>query len=81
MRLHHKFLTVARKVEENATHYRELLDEQYAKAYPRPDTDSFEKLLEWEQTRAFYTDSTVMRERVLVPYTEDLLDKAENNNS
>ena len=74
MRLHHKFLTVARKVNEDAIHYRELLDEQYKKAYPRPDTDSFEKLLEWEQTRAFYTDSTVMRERVLIPYTEDLLD-------
>ncbi|MDE7093477.1 MAG: hypothetical protein K2O52_01040 [Oscillospiraceae bacterium] len=73
MRFHHKFLTVARKVEEYAYRYKELLDEQYVELYPRPDTDSFEKLLEWEQTRAFYTDSTVMRERVLVPYTEDLL--------
>ena len=73
MWFHHKFLTVARKVDENANRYRELLDNQYAKSYPRPDTDSFEELLEWEQTRAFYTDSTTVRERVLIPYTEDLL--------
>ena len=71
MRLHHKFLTVARKVDEYAFHYKELLDEQYAKSYPRPD--GFEECLKWERTRDFYTDSTVMRERVLVPYTEDLL--------
>lgn len=36
MRLHHKFLMVAPKVDENADRYRKLLDKQYIKSYPRP---------------------------------------------
>lgn len=73
MRFHHKFLTVARAVDDYAFRYKELLDREYEKAYPRPD--GFEECLKWERTRQFYTDSTVMRERVLVPYTEDILEK------
>ena len=73
MRLHNKFLTVARAVEDYAFNYKELLDKEYEKAYPRPD--GFEECLKWERTRQFYTDGTVMRERVLVPYTEDILKK------
>ena len=49
------------------------LDEEYEKEFPRP-TD-FEECLKWEYTRQFYTNGTVMRERVLVPYTEDILEK------
>ncbi|MBQ3256359.1 MAG: TnpV protein [Ruminococcus sp.] len=68
MRFKHKFLTVARSVDKRAWDYRELLDEQYEKMNPRPE--EYNEVLAWEQTRAFYTDSTVMRERVLVPVTE-----------
>jgi hypothetical protein len=68
MRMKHSFLTTARSVDKSAWEYRMLLDEQYAKANPRPNT-GFEANLRWEKTRAFYTDGTVMRERVLVPVT------------
>ncbi len=71
MRLHNKFLTVARKVNETAFAYKELLDRQYEQMNPRPD--DFEECIAWERTREFYTDGTVMRERVLVPHTEDYL--------
>jgi hypothetical protein len=68
MKLKHNFLTVARSVDAAAWEYRELLDKQYAKANPRPF--GFEKIVEWEKTRTFYTDGQVMRERVLIPVTE-----------
>ena len=68
MRMQHSFLTTARSVDKSAWEYRMLLDEQYAKANPRPNT-GFEANLRWEKTRAFYTDGTVMRERVLIPLT------------
>ena len=68
MRMKHSFLTTARSVDKSAWEYRMLLDEQYAKANPRPNT-GFEANLRWEKTRAFYTDGTVMRERVLIPVT------------
>jgi hypothetical protein len=61
MKLKHTFLTVARSVDKAAWEYRELLDKQYAKANPRPS--GFERIVEWEETRAFYTDGQVMRER------------------
>jgi len=61
------FLTVARSVNETAWEYRELLDDQYMKANPRPKT--FEEIVSWERTREFYTDGAVMRERVLIPRT------------
>ena len=35
MRLHHKFLTIARKVDGKADRYREFLDKQYIKSYSR----------------------------------------------
>ena len=73
MRFHNKFLTVARAVEDYAFSYKLQLDEEYEKEFPRP-TD-FEECLKWEYTRQFYTNGTVMRERVLVPYTEDILEK------
>jgi hypothetical protein len=68
LRFQHRYLTEARKVDESAWEYRMLLDEQYAKANPRPNT-GFEENLRWERTRQYYTDSTVMRERILVPPT------------
>jgi hypothetical protein len=68
MELRNQYLTVARSVDKAAWEYRELLDSQYEQMNPRP-TGSFEKIEQWERTRTFYTDSTVMRERVLVPVT------------
>ena len=68
MRMQHKFLTTARSVDRSAWEYRELLDRQYEQMYPRPN-GTFEENLRWEKTRAFYTDGTVMRERVLIPLT------------
>ena len=62
------FEEVARSVDDEAWEYRELLDNQYAKQNPRPQ-NSFEQIVAWEYTRQFYTDSAVMRERVLVPRT------------
>ena len=59
---------VANSVDESAWKYRELLlDKQYAELHPRPK--GFENIVAWERTRIFYTDSAVMRERILIPYT------------
>ncbi|MCL2108496.1 MAG: TnpV protein [Oscillospiraceae bacterium] len=60
------FEAVARSVDDYAWNYRELLDNQYMEVHPRPKT--FEEIVAWEQTRAFYTDDLVMRERVLIPH-------------
>jgi hypothetical protein len=68
MQFHGNYLTVARSVDRSAQEYREILDSQYEQANPRP-TESYEEIRKWETTRAFYTDSTVMRERVLIPIT------------
>ena len=68
MRMKHSFLTMARSVDKSAWEYRELLDRQYEQMNPRPN-GTFEENLRWEKTRAFYTDGTVMRERVLIPLT------------
>ncbi|MDE5834416.1 MAG: TnpV protein, partial [Ruminococcus sp.] len=68
MRLYHRYLTVARSVDRKAQEYRDLLDDQFAEMNPRPT--GFEEVLKWEQARMFYSDSTVMREIVLVPVTE-----------
>lgn len=58
---------VARSVDDTAWDYRELLDSQYMEAHPRPKT--FDEIVKWERTRAFYTDGAVMREKVLIPIT------------
>jgi hypothetical protein len=68
MQFHGNYLTVARSVDRSAKAYKELLDRQYAEMNPRP-TESYEEIQKWEFTRNFYTDGTVMRERVLVPRT------------
>ena len=68
MQFHGNYLTVARSVDRSARKYREILDSQYEQANPRP-TESYEEIRKWETTKAFYTDSTVMRERVLIPIT------------
>ena len=60
-------LDVARSVDERAWEYRELLDNQYAQVHFRPT--EFEEVVAWERTRMFYTDSAVMREKVLFPRT------------
>jgi hypothetical protein len=58
---------VARSVDERAWNYRFLLDEQYEEHYPRPT--EYETVIAWARTRQFYTDSAVMREKVLIPHT------------
>ena len=63
-----QFDAVARSVDRDAWAYRELLDAQYEQMNPRPS--GFEQALQWERARAFYTDSAVMRERVLVAVTQ-----------
>lgn len=68
MQFRNNYLTVARSVDRSAQAYRELLDEQYAQMNPRP-TEDYEEIRKWEETRKFYTDGTVMRERVLIPVT------------
>ena len=68
MQFRNNYLTVARSVDRSASAYRELLDEQYAQTNPRP-TEDYEEIRKWEETRKFYTDGTVMRERVLIPVT------------
>ena len=66
LRFQERFLTEARKVDSSAWAYRELLDRQYEETNPRPNT-GFEANLAWEKNRQLYTDSTVMREVVLIP--------------
>jgi len=79
MQTHHKklvremkskntFLAVAMSVDKSAWEYRAILDRDYAKMNPRPT--KYEDVVKWERTREFYTDSTVMRERVLVAVTQ-----------
>lgn len=70
MKLQNQFLTVARSVERSAWKYREILERDYQKMNPRPQTDSFEEQLRYNRAMDFYTDSTVMRERVLIPVTK-----------
>jgi hypothetical protein len=62
------FLTVARSVDKSAWNYRKILDRDYEKMFPRPYDD--EGLRKWEFTRAYYSDSGVMRDNVLYPYTK-----------
>jgi hypothetical protein len=61
------FLTVARSVDKSAWDYRKILDRDYEYMHPRPCGE--DELRKWEFTRAYYSDSAVMRERVLEPYT------------
>jgi hypothetical protein len=60
-------VAVARSVDNTAWDYRELLDAQYEKSYPRPN--GFEEIVRWETTRTFYTDGEVMRDKVLICIT------------
>jgi hypothetical protein len=57
---------VAQSVDDMAWDYRELLDRQYMELHPRPA--EFWEIVAWERTRMFYTDSAVMREKVLIPH-------------
>ena len=59
-------IEVARSVDKYAQDYKNLLDRQYEQANPRPC--DFDELRKWKFTRDYYTDSEVMRERVLHPY-------------
>jgi len=59
---------VARSVDKYAQDYKTLLDRQYERLHPRPWEYDYEEVRKWEFTRNFYTDGTVMRERVLIPY-------------
>ena len=67
MQTRQQYLTVARSVDSEAETYQELLYQQYEQMAPRPET--FEDILAWEKQRQFYTESAVMREKVLVPIT------------
>ncbi|MBE6873207.1 MAG: TnpV protein [Ruminococcus albus] len=67
MQMYNRYLTTARSVDRSAQEYRELLDSQYEQQNPRPT--EYQAALEWERARMFYSDSTVMRERVLVAVT------------
>jgi len=58
-------ISVAHSVDDKAWEYRELLDAQYQQHHPRPKT--FEEIVKWETTRAYYTDGQVMCEKVLIP--------------
>ena len=67
LRFEHRYLTEARKIDKSATEYRLRLDAQYEKENPRPD--NFEDTVVWAKTQQFLSDSTVMREMILVPPT------------
>ena len=69
MELYNRFLTVARSVDKSAWMYREILERDYERMNPRPQTNSFEELLRYNTAMDFYVDSTVMREKVLIPVT------------
>ena len=68
MRWERRLYDVARSVDESAWEYRELLDNQYMQAHPRPK--GFENIVAWERTRDFYTHGAVMREKVLIPISQ-----------
>jgi len=71
MRKNKTFVEVAKSVNESAVRYKALLDRQYEQMHPRPYSfEGDDSLRAWEFTRDFYTDSTVMRERVLLAYTQ-----------
>jgi len=62
---------VAKSVNDDARNYKLLLDRQYEQLHAQPqDYEGEEALRKWTFTRNFYTDGTVMRERVLIPYTK-----------
>ena len=67
LQFEHRYLTEARKIDKSAWEYRLLLDAQYEKENPRPD--NFEETVAWARTQQFFSDSTVMREMILVPPT------------
>ena len=70
MQFYNRYLTVARSVDRRAREYKEILERDFEKMNPRPDGNSFEENLAWNQAMDFYVDGAVMREVVLVPVTE-----------
>ena len=62
------FLAVARSVDRDAWNYRKLLDRQYEELHPRPCAD--DDIEAWKFTRDYYTDSTTMRDNVLMAVTQ-----------
>ena len=62
---------VAKSVDDYACDYKKLLDKQYEEMHERPsDIEGEGAFRSWKFTRDFYTDSEVMRERVLKLYTQ-----------
>ncbi|MDR2532280.1 MAG: TnpV protein [Oscillospiraceae bacterium] len=62
---------VAKSINKYARDYKNLLDRQYEQLHPRPyEWEDESEHRSWKFTRDFYTDSAVMRERVLHPYTK-----------
>jgi hypothetical protein len=62
-------LAVAESVNKYAREYKQLLDRQYEQVNPRPyEFEGEDALRSWKFTRDFYTDSAVMREKVLIPH-------------
>ena len=58
---------VAKSVNDEAMTYWELLERQYLKANPYPNT--FEENVKYHATKNFYVEGAVMREKVLIPRT------------
>ncbi|MBR1432714.1 TnpV protein [Ruminococcus sp.] len=68
MMFYHRYLTVARSVNERAENYQEQLSDQYDRNNPRPTT-GYEAILEWETQKKYQIDHLIMTEVVLVPVT------------
>ncbi|WP_369696430.1 hypothetical protein [Ruminococcus flavefaciens] len=68
MMFYHRYLTVARSVNERAENYQEQLSDQYDRNNPRP-TSGYEAILEWETQKKYQIDHLIMTEVVLVPVT------------
>jgi hypothetical protein len=68
MTANNTLMLVAQSVDDRAWEYRFLLEVQYKKAHPYPNT--YEANVKWHTTRNFYVDSEVMRDKVLLPVTQ-----------
>ena len=68
MQHHHNFLTVARSVDKSAWEHWSMLMEQYTNENPIPK--DYMESVAYHGTLLHYLDSTVMREKVLIPVTQ-----------
>ena len=68
MKANGTFIDVAKSVDARAWDYRELLEKQYMKAHPYPNT--YYENVQYHRTMDFYVRGAVMREIVLIAVTE-----------